>query len=79
MVVVVVEVVVAAPKYSAATVGLIRLVVTAADPVVVAVAAVLNLIALLSRQLNQRNNSHAIALPDIVVGRSPFRSRVLRS
>lgn len=28
-------------------------------------------------KLNQRNNSHAIALPDIVVGRSPlFRSRV---
>lgn len=28
-------------------------------------------------KLNQRNNSHAIALPDIVVGRSPLlRSRV---
>lgn len=47
--------------------------------IVVDAVDVLNLINLLNRQLNQRNNSHAIALPDIVVGRSPFRSRVLRS
>lgn len=40
---------------------------------------VLNSMILLNRQLNQRNNSHAIALPDIVVGRSPFRSRCCRS
>lgn len=56
-----------------------RLFDVADEMVVVQVAVdIRNCNILFIRKLNQRNNSHAIALPDIVVGRSPLlRSRVL--